>query len=110
MVAFRDPAGVRPLCLGQLEDRYVVASESCALDIIGAKLMREVQPGELVSIGERGLETRQAVESDRPRAVRLRAHLLLAARTRSSRAARCSPCAGGWARSWPARRPSRPTS
>jgi amidophosphoribosyltransferase len=66
VVAFRDPAGVRPLCLGQLGDRFVVASESCALDIIGAKLMREVQPGELVSIGERGLETRIAVESDRP--------------------------------------------
>ncbi len=66
VVAFRDPAGVRPLCLGRLEDRFVVASESCALDIIGAKLMREVQPGELISLGQRGLETRQAVESDRP--------------------------------------------
>jgi amidophosphoribosyltransferase len=65
VVAFRDPAGLRPLCLGQLEDRYVVASESCALDIIGAKLMREVQPGELVSIGARGIETRQAVRSER---------------------------------------------
>jgi amidophosphoribosyltransferase len=66
VVAFRDPAGLRPLCLGQLDDRFVVASESCALDIIGAKLMREIQPGELVSIGERGIETRQAVESKRP--------------------------------------------
>jgi amidophosphoribosyltransferase len=65
VVAFRDPAGLRPLCLGQLEDRYVVASESCALDIIGAKLMREVEPGELISIGARGIETRQAVESER---------------------------------------------
>ena len=44
----------------------MVASESCALDIIGAKLMREVQPGELISLGERGIETRIAVESDRP--------------------------------------------
>jgi amidophosphoribosyltransferase len=66
IVAFRDPAGVRPLCLGQLGDRYVVASESCALDIIGAKLLREVQPGELISLGERGIETRIAVECDRP--------------------------------------------
>ncbi len=66
VVAFRDPAGVRPLCLGALEDRFVVASESCALDIIGAKLMREVQPGELISLGQRGLETRLAVESVRP--------------------------------------------
>jgi amidophosphoribosyltransferase len=68
VVAFRDPAGVRPLCLGRLEDRFVVASESCALDIIGADLMREVQPGELISLSERGLETRLAVESDRPAA------------------------------------------
>jgi len=44
----------------------VVASESCALDIIGAELMREVQPGELISLGHGGLETRIAVESDRP--------------------------------------------
>ena len=66
VVAFRDPAGLRPLCLGELDGRFVVASESCALDIIGAKLMREVQPGELVSIGAGGLEVRQAVESERP--------------------------------------------
>jgi amidophosphoribosyltransferase len=62
VVAFRDPAGVRPLCLGQLDDRYVVASESCALDIIGARMLREIAPGELVSIDERGIETRIAVE------------------------------------------------
>ena len=66
VVAFRDPAGVRPLCLGQVGERYVVASESCALDIIGARLLREIQPGELVSIDERGIETRIAVESERP--------------------------------------------
>jgi amidophosphoribosyltransferase len=65
VVAFRDPWGLRPLCLGRLDDRYVVASESCALDIIGAELLREVQPGELISLGERGIETRQAVESPR---------------------------------------------
>jgi amidophosphoribosyltransferase len=66
VVAFRDPFGVRPLSLGRLGDRYVVASESCAFDIIGAELLREVGPGELVSLTERGLETRQAVASDRP--------------------------------------------
>ena len=63
--AFRDGAGLRPLALGQLGDRYCVASESCAFDIIGAKLLREVQPGELVCLGERGIETRQAVEGAR---------------------------------------------
>jgi amidophosphoribosyltransferase len=65
VVAFRDPAGLRPLSLGQLGDRYCVASESCAFDIIGGELLREVQPGEMVSLGERGIETRQVVESDR---------------------------------------------
>ncbi len=62
---FRDPAGVRPLVLGQLGDRYCLASESCALDIIGAKLLRDVQPGELISIGEDGIRTRQVVEGAR---------------------------------------------
>lgn len=65
VVAFRDPYGVRPLALGQLDDRYVVASESCAFDIIGAKLLREVQPGELVSLGERGIESRQVSAAPR---------------------------------------------
>ena len=66
VVAFRDPHGVRPLSLGRIGDRYCVASESCAFDIIGAELLREVQPGELISIGERGLETRQVIEPKRP--------------------------------------------
>ncbi|HYG95485.1 MAG TPA: class II glutamine amidotransferase, partial [Solirubrobacterales bacterium] len=50
IVAFRDPHGIRPLSLGRLGDRFVVASESCAFDIIGAELMREVHPGEMVSL------------------------------------------------------------
>ncbi len=64
VVAFRDPSGVRPLSLGQIDDRYVVASESCAFDIIGAKLLREVQPGELVSLTAEGLEVRQVVPTN----------------------------------------------
>jgi amidophosphoribosyltransferase len=63
--AFRDGAGLRPLALGRLGDRFCVASESCAFDIIGAELMREVLPGELVSLGERGLGTEQVVEGER---------------------------------------------
>jgi amidophosphoribosyltransferase len=66
VVAFRDPHGVRPLALGKLGDRYCVASESCAFDIIGAELLREVQPGELISLTERGIETRQVVTAGRP--------------------------------------------
>lgn len=67
VIAFRDPAGVRPLALGQLDDRYCVASESCAFDIIGAKFMRDVQPGEIVTLGARGIQTRQLpVGAQRP--------------------------------------------
>jgi amidophosphoribosyltransferase len=65
VMAFRDPAGLRPLSLGMLGDRPCVASESCAFDIIGAELVREVAPGEMVSMGAGGLETRQIVESER---------------------------------------------
>lgn len=55
----RDPHGLRPLVLGRLENGYVLASESCALDIIGATLIREIEPGELVSIDGRGVRTRR---------------------------------------------------
>jgi amidophosphoribosyltransferase len=66
VVAFRDPHGVRPLSLGKLGDRWVIASESCAFDIIGAELVREVVPGELISLTEEGMEARQVVAADRP--------------------------------------------
>jgi amidophosphoribosyltransferase len=65
VVAFRDPAGLRPLSLGMVGDRYCVASETCAFDIIGARFLRDVQPGEVVSLTDGGLQVRQAVTSDR---------------------------------------------
>src|SRR3954454_4862309 len=65
VVAFRDPAGLRPLPLGLLGERYGLSLESCAIDIIGAQYLREVQPGEMVSLTERGIETRQVVEGER---------------------------------------------
>jgi amidophosphoribosyltransferase len=65
IVAFRDPLGLRPLSLGRLGHRFCVASESCAFDIIGAELLREVAPGEMVSLSDRGLESRQIAHSDR---------------------------------------------
>jgi amidophosphoribosyltransferase len=67
VVAFRDPHGLRPLALGVLEPgpgekddavRYCVASESCAFDIIGARFLRDVEPGEVVTLGEDGLRSR----------------------------------------------------
>ncbi|MEA2478162.1 MAG: amidophosphoribosyltransferase, partial [Thermoleophilaceae bacterium] len=63
--AFRDPSGLRPLALGRLGDRYCVASESCAFDIIGAEFIREVEPGEMVCLGPHGIDTRIIAESDR---------------------------------------------
>ncbi len=66
-IAFRDPSGVRPLCLGQFNDiGWVVASETCALDVIGARFIREVQPGEIVVLDENGLREIQAIAPRRP--------------------------------------------
>ncbi|HEX7310935.1 MAG TPA: amidophosphoribosyltransferase [Gaiellaceae bacterium] len=62
LIAFRDPFGFRPLVLGQLDGEWVVASESCALDLVGANLEREVAPGEVVLIDADGLRSVQAVE------------------------------------------------
>ena len=53
----RDPLGVRPLCLGTLNDEWVLASETCALDHIGASFVREIEPGEIVAISGRGVES-----------------------------------------------------
>ena len=53
----RDPWGVRPLCFGSLNGGFVVASESCALDHIGAKLIREIEPGEIMRISQNGVES-----------------------------------------------------
>jgi amidophosphoribosyltransferase len=64
--AFRDPQGIRPMVLGKLsEDAWVVASETCALDIIGAEFVRDVKPGELVILDERGVTSRMVVEGAR---------------------------------------------
>ncbi|MGQ7794104.1 amidophosphoribosyltransferase [Faunimonas sp. B44] len=57
MIGCRDPLGVRPLVLGDLDGSMVLASESCALDIIGARLVREIEPGEMVVITDHGIES-----------------------------------------------------
>lgn len=55
LLGMRDPNGFRPLCLGKLDDAWVLASETCAFDIIDAKYIRDVEPGEIVLINENGL-------------------------------------------------------
>jgi amidophosphoribosyltransferase len=62
LVAFRDAYGFRPLILGRIHDDWVVASESCALDLVGAELVREVEPGEAVFADESGLRSVRALE------------------------------------------------
>ena len=64
--AARDPHGLRPLVIGRLPAGYCVASETCALDVVGASFEREVEPGELVSIDERGIRSRRFAETPRP--------------------------------------------
>ena len=57
LIAFRDPAGMRPLCIGKLGDAWVVSSETCALDTVGAEYLRDVMPGEIVVIDKDGLRS-----------------------------------------------------
>src|SRR5690348_5572458 len=68
LIGVRDPHGFRPLCLGQIDGAWVLASESCALDLIHAKFVRDVQPGEIVAINEQGLTSLQAFPEQERRA------------------------------------------
>jgi amidophosphoribosyltransferase len=65
LVAFRDPHGFRPLCIGEIEGGYAVSSETCGLNIIGAKFLREIEPGEVVVIDDDGLKSYRAQEARR---------------------------------------------
>jgi amidophosphoribosyltransferase len=71
IVAFRDPHGLRPLCLGVIDEQgdapaaYCVASESCAFDLIGARYLRDVQPGEVLTLTERGVRSRIVAGAER---------------------------------------------
>ena len=57
LLAARDPRGFRPLCLGKLDGAYIIASETCVMDLIEAEFIREVEPGELILINENGLQS-----------------------------------------------------
>lgn len=65
LIAARDPWGVRPLCVGTLNNGYVVASESCALDLIGAQYLREVEPGEMVVFDKKGMSSKQLFKKEK---------------------------------------------
>lgn len=66
LYAFRDPWGVRPLCLGKYHDGWVVASESCALSTIGATYVRELEPGEIVRINANGVQSERVDLNETP--------------------------------------------
>ncbi|WP_112323373.1 amidophosphoribosyltransferase [Oceanibium sediminis] len=67
LIGVRDPLGVRPLMLGRVGDGWVLASETCALDIIGAEFLREVEPGEMVICTEAGIESVFPFQRRKPR-------------------------------------------
>lgn len=57
LIGVRDPLGLRPLCIGKTDTGYVLASESCAFDVMGARLIRDVEPGEIVTITPEGVQS-----------------------------------------------------
>jgi amidophosphoribosyltransferase len=65
LLAFRDPHGFRPLCLGRLNSGYVLTSETCALDLVEAEYVREVEPGEILIINSRGVQSIRSEKASR---------------------------------------------
>lgn len=63
LIGARDPHGIRPLCIGKIDDAYILSSESCALDAVGADFVRDVKPGEIVVIDENGIKSITYAES-----------------------------------------------
>jgi amidophosphoribosyltransferase len=66
IIAVRDPRGFRPLSLGQFNGGWVVASETCAFDLVGAKYIRDVRPGEIIIIDEKGLHSLMPFPEEKP--------------------------------------------
>ena len=94
LIGARDPVGIRPLVIGRLDDSYILASETCALDIVGATFVREVENGEVVVITKDGLESHRPVSASSCPALHLRVHLLRPPRLSRRRAKRLSGAQG----------------
>jgi amidophosphoribosyltransferase len=88
LIGVRDALGVRPLVLGRLGEGWVLSSETCALDIIGADFVREIEPGEMVVIDAAGRQSLAPFEPQRPRASASSSMSISRAPIRSSAAAR----------------------
>jgi len=65
LIGVRDPYGVRPLCIGKLDGGYIISSESCALDTVGAEFVRDIEPGEIVIIDNKGIRSIKSLCSSR---------------------------------------------
>ena len=78
LIGARDPLGIRPLVIGELDGKYILASETCALDIIGARFVRDVKNGEVVIISEDGLESIEPFPPQADAALHLRIYLFRA--------------------------------
>ena len=68
LIGVRDPQGFKPLCIGKRDSAYILASETCALDTVGAEFIRDVRPGEIVTITENGIESSHIFSNGRPEA------------------------------------------
>ena len=79
IIGVRDPFGFRPLVLGQLDGAYILASETCAFDLVHAEFIREVEPGEVVIISEDGIRSEWPFRDRRPGFLHVRVRLFLAA-------------------------------
>lgn len=66
LIGARDPHGFHPLCIGKRDNAYILASETCALDTIGASFVRDVEPGEIVTITAKGIESDKSMAIDKP--------------------------------------------
>ncbi len=85
LVGARDPLGIRPLVIGKLDGCPILASETCALDIIGAQIVRDIENGEVVVFDEDGAQSPQAVPADGGAPLHLRIHLFRPPRLRRRR-------------------------
>ncbi|MDD5067909.1 MAG: amidophosphoribosyltransferase [bacterium] len=65
MIAVRDPLGIRPLCLGKVKNSFIVSSETCAFDLLGARYIRDIEPGEMAVFSGKGLVSRKIFRSPR---------------------------------------------
>ncbi len=66
LIGVRDPYGLKPLCLGKRDNAYVLASESCALASVGAEFIRDIEPGEIITISEKGIKSDKTLATCRP--------------------------------------------